>query len=334
MNKNELIERSTGRYFDRITVATDRVEELVKNLTELYDLGGWECGNNDIEAFGRCWFENVELRLVDARDDSFPVKRYFADKGEGICCVRENVPAERWDAELARYEKLGVKVIYREKEGEDETLWLDTFDKFGGYIAIHCGEVRSADQILGSNPRHMCQINITTDNVDRTVAELTELLEIGPWSIGTLNNQTISDAGLLVDGEMICPEFHFQLGITFFSNIEFEVIEPVKGPTVYRSYMDTHGIGFHHIKEIYPPEKWNEIMDTEVSWKNEYDGGPHEANFLKLDCSKLKITFGWKPRWSLQTAMKKIVEWTKIYANDGDICECMNEQIKDFFDIR
>ena len=51
---------------------------------------------------------------------------------------------------------------------------------------------------------------------------------------------------------------------------------------------------------------------------NRYDGGPHEANFLKLDCSKLKSTFGWKPRWNLDTAMEKVVEWSKCYA--GEMC--------------
>ena len=32
-----------------------------------------------------------------------------------------------------------------------------------------------------------------------------------------------------------------------------------------------------------------------MHWINRYDGGPHEANFLKLDCSKVKKVFGWKP---------------------------------------
>ena len=39
-----------------------------------------------------------------------------------------------------------------------------------------------------------------------------------------------------------------------------------------------------------------------IKWVNQYDGGPHEANFLKLDCSKLKATFNWTPRWNLDTA--------------------------------
>ncbi len=65
-------------------------------------------------------------------------------------------------------------------------------------------------------------------------------------------------------------------------------------------------------------------------WINQYDGGPHEANFLKLDCSKLKTTFGWRPRWSAKTAVEKTVEWTKIYFAHGDVGECMDRQIKEY----
>ncbi|MFH1512024.1 MAG: CDP-glucose 4,6-dehydratase, partial [Bacillota bacterium] len=43
------------------------------------------------------------------------------------------------------------------------------------------------------------------------------------------------------------------------------------------------------------------------------DGGAHEANYLKLDCTKLKSAFGWQPRWALQTAVEKTVEWTKVW---------------------
>jgi len=68
-----------------------------------------------------------------------------------------------------------------------------------------------------------------------------------------------------------------------------------------------------------------------LKWINKYDGGPHEANFLKLDCSKLKSTFGWTPRWNLSEAMDKIVEWTRVWMSSEDVCECMDRQIRDFF---
>ena len=72
--------------------------------------------------------------------------------------------------------------------------------------------------------------------------------------------------------------------------------------------------------------KWGEG----IKWINRFDGGPHEANFLKLDCSKLKATFGWKPRWNLDTAIEMVVEWTKCWRADGDICACMDKQIAEF----
>lgn len=77
-------------------------------------------------------------------------------------------------------------------------------------------------------------------------------------------------------------------------------------------------------------DKWNEKTGDLVKWKNKYDGGPHEANFLKLDCSKLKTTFGWKPRWNVETTIEKIVEWSYIYLKKGNVVLCMDEQIKDF----
>ncbi len=57
---------------------------------------------------------------------------------------------------------------------------------------------------------------------------------------------------------------------------------------------------------------------------------PHEANFLKLDCSKLKTVFGWAPRWNLDTAIAKVVEWTRVYIAGGDVAACMNCQIEEF----
>lgn len=72
---------------------------------------------------------------------------------------------------------------------------------------------------------------------------------------------------------------------------------------------------------------WGEGLE----WISCHDGGPHEANFLKLDCSKIKTVFGWKPHWNLETAIEKVVEWSKCYAKDGDVRACMDKQIKEYF---
>ncbi len=72
--------------------------------------------------------------------------------------------------------------------------------------------------------------------------------------------------------------------------------------------------------------KWEQGL----RWVEQYDGGPHEANYLKLDCSKLKSTFGWKPRWNIETAVEKTVEWTRCWQDGGDVRVCMDAQIEDY----
>ena len=67
-----------------------------------------------------------------------------------------------------------------------------------------------------------------------------------------------------------------------------------------------------------------------IKWINRYDGGPHEANFLKLDCSKLKHVFGWKPVWNLTDAVEYTVEWSKAMRDGKDVAHCMDAQIERF----
>ncbi len=65
-------------------------------------------------------------------------------------------------------------------------------------------------------------------------------------------------------------------------------------------------------------------------WINKYDGGPHEANFLKLDCSKLKSVFDWSPVWTLAEAIDAVVEWSKAMRDGKDLKAVTNAQIERF----
>ena len=74
-------------------------------------------------------------------------------------------------------------------------------------------------------------------------------------------------------------------------------------------------------------EKWGEG----AHWVNQAEkNAPHEANFLKLDCSKIKKTFGWKPRWHIDEAIRETVAWTKVYLAGGNIPVEMDRQIDSF----
>ena len=69
-----------------------------------------------------------------------------------------------------------------------------------------------------------------------------------------------------------------------------------------------------------------------VSWINKHDGGPHEANFLKLDCSLVKSVFGWKPVWNIDKAIEMVVQFSKRrIADPASVAEEMQAEIEEFF---
>lgn len=74
-----------------------------------------------------------------------------------------------------------------------------------------------------------------------------------------------------------------------------------------------------------------ECTNGKIKWINKSEkNAVHEANFLKLDCSKLKSVFSWQPHWHIYEAVAKTVEWSEIWLNGGNVRECMDKQIKEF----
>jgi CDP-glucose 4,6-dehydratase len=72
--------------------------------------------------------------------------------------------------------------------------------------------------------------------------------------------------------------------------------------------------------------KWGNNASYEID-KGEH---PHEAHYLKLDCSKAKAEFGWKPKWSLEKALDSIIEWTVAYHDGKDLRKVCLDQIEKY----
>jgi len=72
-------------------------------------------------------------------------------------------------------------------------------------------------------------------------------------------------------------------------------------------------------------QKWGDHIRWEVEGKNQ-----HEANYLKLDCSKAKTKLGWFPKINLEQAIELTVEWYKKYQQTNDMRKFTEEQIEQF----
>ena len=72
-----------------------------------------------------------------------------------------------------------------------------------------------------------------------------------------------------------------------------------------------------------------------LAWINQAEvASPHEVQYLKLNCSKMKNVFGWGPRWDAKDAIEKTIEWSKAFLADGEMLAIMDQQIDEYQDIR
>ncbi len=115
------------------------------------------------------------------------------------------------------------------------------------------------------------------------------------------------------------------------------VLEPLSGYLVLAQELFLNGDNFAEGWNFGPkdedckPVSW--ILDKMVtywgnnaSWNLDKTNNPHEAGFLKLDCSKASNRLKWNPKWNLQLTLKSIVDWHQIYSNGGDIKkQCLKE---------
>ena len=68
-----------------------------------------------------------------------------------------------------------------------------------------------------------------------------------------------------------------------------------------------------------------------ASFSIDKDPQPHEANYLKLDCSKAKAELGWMPKWDIETTLKSIVDWNKAFIAGDNIRNISEQQIEQYF---
>lgn len=68
-------------------------------------------------------------------------------------------------------------------------------------------------------------------------------------------------------------------------------------------------------------------------WKDVTEkDAPHEAGFLKLDCSRIKKVLKWAPKWHIDDTVKYTVQWSKVYLENGDVLKEMEREINAYLE--
>ncbi|MCP5195825.1 MAG: CDP-glucose 4,6-dehydratase [Gammaproteobacteria bacterium] len=73
-----------------------------------------------------------------------------------------------------------------------------------------------------------------------------------------------------------------------------------------------------------------ELWSSGAHWEPDRQPHPPEAQMLKLDCAKARTRLGWMPRWDLEEALTRTVEWYQAFFRDTDMQQLSLRQIAEF----
>jgi CDP-glucose 4,6-dehydratase len=116
------------------------------------------------------------------------------------------------------------------------------------------------------------------------------------------------------------------------------VLEPLSGYLILAQALYQDGIEFASAWNFGPRDEdarpvqdvVNLLIEKSPSgaqWEQDKSEQPHEAHFLKLDCSKADQLLGWRPKWSLETAVQNIADWQKAFLAKEDMQKISLKQI-------
>jgi CDP-glucose 4,6-dehydratase len=123
------------------------------------------------------------------------------------------------------------------------------------------------------------------------------------------------------------------------------VLEPLSGYLILAEKLYEQDSTFTSAWNFGPRDEDNravqQVIDLLISnwgnsatWRKDGSEQPHEANLLKLDCTKARSKLGWVPKWNLETAIKRIVEWEKAFKENGNMQEVSLEQINQYMNSK
>ncbi len=123
------------------------------------------------------------------------------------------------------------------------------------------------------------------------------------------------------------------------------VLEPLSGYLAVAEQLYLRGADYSEAWNFGPKDQDAQHVQHIVEVLTESWGGgaqwflssgehPHEAHYLKLDCSKAKMRLNWQPVWDLNTTLNKIVAWHKAWLRKDDMREYTLAEIKEYINVR
>jgi catechol 2,3-dioxygenase-like lactoylglutathione lyase family enzyme len=92
------------------------------------------------------------------------------------------------------------------------------------------------------------QLAAIVNDLDEAVRRWNEKLRIGPWTGYRLEPPRLKD--MRYHGAEV--EFSFRHAFAWQGELQFELIQPLSGPSIFADHLAAHGEGLHHVGTFVP----------------------------------------------------------------------------------
>ena len=93
------------------------------------------------------------------------------------------------------------------------------------------------------NIKQVLQICVVVKDLQKSMEFYWDVFGIGPWRILTFQPPVMTNTKIRGKSVM----YSMKLGITRIGNIQWELIQPLTGQSIYKEFLDQKGEGLHHI---------------------------------------------------------------------------------------
>lgn len=131
--------------------------------------------------------------------------------------------------------------------------------------------------------------------------------------------------------QSIRPYQHVLEPITAYLMVAIRQYEDKKIADAYNVGPDEQNcVATYKLVDLFCKE-WSYIAGSEMGWEQQkMENEVHEARTLKLDCSKMKEVFGWKPVWNIEKTLEETVKWYYLASKKSEVSAFTNSQIEQY----
>lgn len=265
-----------GKKIVQLGLVVEDAARTAKRYAEVFGLGPWhffELDPTELTLHGRPVADGLtsvriamanlgelQIELLEPMGGPSTYMEFLKERGEGAHHLSFGLVDDH-DALLAAMKSQGFGVemqgllggaytfTYLETQKELGTIFEivsparagveGRFRPWGAYEPPGPGRVSLAD-------KKIVQVGIVVENAERMARRYLEIFGIGPWFVIDFKPPHVAEAelhGMRMRGS----DFHVRAAVASLGPLQFELLEPVAGPSTHMDFLKRHGPGIHHV---------------------------------------------------------------------------------------